>query len=48
MGKHAKPGDESPETLPAGTLAAVLAALASGDQSRADNLTWAESNARLN
>jgi hypothetical protein len=48
MAKHAKPGGESPETLPAATLTTVLAAVASGDQSRADTLAWAESNARLN
>jgi hypothetical protein len=43
MARHAKPGDgESPETLPVATLTTILAAVASGDQSRA------ESNAGLN
>jgi hypothetical protein len=51
VARHAKPepGDgRPPDTLPAGTLATVLAAVATGDQTTADSLAWAESNARLN
>jgi hypothetical protein len=48
MARHAGPSDDFPDTVPAGTLTAVLDAVASGDQSRADTLASAESNARLN
>jgi hypothetical protein len=48
MAKHAGPSDDFPDTAPAGTLTSVLAAVATGDQTRADSLAWAETNARLN
>lgn len=48
MARHAGPSDDFPDTVPDGTLTAILAAVASGDQSRADALVMVESNARLN